>query len=313
VTGAGGFVGGHLCSLLVERGWNVLAAQRRMAIQASGNQLRPERLDLCSDPDRWLAALRSVDCVVHLAARVHVNPATQSEDEFNATNVEGSRFVAERCVAAGVRRIVFLSSIKVNGEGGTLRAARAEDIPNPQDPYARSKLAAEIAIRTICEAAGMEFVIVRPPLIYGPGVRANFDRLMRIIELGVPLPFASIDNRRSLIGVQNLVSFIETCMTHPRATGGMWLVSDSEAVSTPTLIRKLAHGMQRPAKLFACPPKLLRGLAALAGRGAEVARLCDSFILDSSPARETLGWQAPMSLDAGLLQVSSAFRQRLAL
>ncbi len=262
-----------------------------------------EYLPLSSEPERWQNALKSIDCVVHLAAHVHqLKQAGQTDHDFNEVNVNGSRFVAEQSARAGVRRLVFLSSVKVNGEGGNIPPYRAEDIPDPQDVYARSKMAAEGVIREVCERAGMELVIIRPPLVYGPGVRANFRRLMQVVDLGIPLPLASIDNRRSLIGVTNLVDFIETCMTHPRAIGRVWLVSDGEDISTPELITRMARVMRRPARLFPCSVGILKTVAALVGRSGEAARLCESCTLDSSPARELLRWEPPMRFDEGLIQ-----------
>jgi len=303
VTGAHGFVGAQLCKLLVERNWRVVAAHRRADWQPGVAAVQFEYLPLLSDPKAWQKSLQSIDCVVHLAARVHqMQRGGVWDSAFHEMNVEGSRFVAEQCVRAGVKRLVFLSTAKVNGEGNDSRAYRAEDQPDPQDAYARSKLGAEVAIRSICEKAGLEFAIIRPPLVYGPGVRANFRRLMKIAELGLPLPLGSVDNRRSLLGVVNLVDFIVTCMAHPRATGQVWLISDGEDISTPDLIRRMARFMRRSAWLFPCPPALVKAMASVIGRGAEAARLCDSFMLDAKPATEILEWKPPLSLDEGLGQ-----------
>jgi nucleoside-diphosphate-sugar epimerase len=301
VTGAYGFVGTALCKLLVERGWDVVAAHRRSAAPASVPGLSSAYLPLSSEPDRWQPALRSVDCVVHLAAHVHQRGRGRDSDpSYQEINVTGSGFVAEQAARAGVKRFVFLSSAKVNGEGSGSRRYRAEDPGEPRDEYARSKLAAEVLIRAICSRTGMECVIVRPPLVYGPGVRANFLRLLKLAELGWSLPFGSIVNRRSLIGVENLGDFIETCMSHPQAGGRVWMVSDGEDISTPELIRRAAGFMHRPARLFPCPPAALKMAAGLFGRSAEAARLCDSFLLDTRPASEVLHWNPPMSLDEGL-------------
>jgi nucleoside-diphosphate-sugar epimerase len=258
-------------------------------------------LPLSAEPERWQRALQSIDCVVHLAAHVHhMGRDSRSDTAYQEINVAGTRFAAELAARAGVKRFVFLSTAKVNGEGCNGRSYRAEDQPDPQDAYARSKGAAEVIIRDICGRTGMEFVVVRPPLVYGPGVRANFLRLLRLTERAWPLPFGAIVNRRSLVGVENLVDFIETCMVHPQAPGRVWLVSDGEDLSTPDLIERLARFMGRPVRLFACPPTALRALAHLLGRSAEIARLCDSFVLDAGPAREVLEWRPPMSVDDGL-------------
>lgn len=301
VTGAYGFVGMALCKLLVERGWNVVAAHRRSAAPAAAPGLSSAYLPLSSQPDRWQQALQSIDCVVHLAAHVHqMGRGRDSDPGYQEINVTGSGFVAEQAARAGVKRFVFVSSAKVNGEGSGSRRYRAEDPSEPKDEYARSKLAAEMLIRAICSRTGMEYVIVRPPLVYGPGVRANFRRLLKLADLAWPLPFGSIVNRRSLVGVENLGDFIETCMSHPRAGGRVWMVSDGEDISTPELIRRAAAFMHRPARLFPCPPAALKIVAGLLGRSAEAARLCDSFVLDTRPAAEILEWKPPKSLDEGL-------------
>jgi nucleoside-diphosphate-sugar epimerase len=207
-----------------------------------------------------------------------------------------------------VRRFVYLSSVKVNGEGGEPAPYRAEDAPNPLDDYGRSKRDAEIALRDLCARSGMELVIIRPPLVYGPGVRANFRRLLRLAAMGVPLPLDSIDNRRSLVNVWNLVDFIETCMTHPQAPGNTFLISDGEDLSTPELFRKLARLMHRPSRLFRFPPRALNRIAGWVGLGAEMKRLCESLQVNSAPARERLDWRPVVSVDEGLGRTVAAYR-----
>lgn len=309
VTGAYGFVGSPLCNLLIDSGWSVVAAHRRTTPEANLAGVEHRYLPLPSDAHLWRDALRSIDCVVHLAAHVHqMGRRGEQNAKFDEINVEGSRFVAQQCVRSGVRRLVFLSSIKVNGEGSNDRAYHAEEPPNPQDAYASSKLAAEIAIRDVCGPAGMEFVIIRPPLVYGPGVRANFHSLLKLANLGLPLPLGSIDNRRSLIGVRNLALFIATCMTHPSAAGRVWLISDGEDLSTTMLLRKLMRLMQRPERLFACSPAWLQRVANLVGLGAEMRRLCDSLVIDASPARELLNWRPAVSVNEELAATIEAFR-----
>ncbi len=301
VTGAYGFVGVQLCNVLVGRNWRVVAGHRGRAAPVDLPGVTPAYLPLSSEPDRWQQSLQSIECVVHLAAHVHQIRQGRSEDSaYEAINVGGSRFVAEHAARAGVKRFVLLSSAKVNGEGSNSRSYRADDKTEPQDAYARSKLAAELVIREICARTGMEFVIVRPPLVYGPGVLANFHRLLRLAERGWPMPLGSIVNRRSLVGVGNLADFVALCMTQTQAAGRVWLVTDGEDISTPDLIRRCAYFMGRPARLFPCPPALLKMVANLIGCGAEAARLCDSFVLDAGPAQEILRWKPPMSLDEEL-------------
>ena len=233
----------------------------------------------------------------------------QDEAAFNEVNVAGSRFVAEQAALAGVRRLVFLSSIKVNGEG-RVQPYQSTDTPNPQDSYGRSKLAAEQVIREVCARHGMEWVIIRPPLVYGPGVRANFRRLIRLVELAIPMPFGSIDNRRSLVGLSNLTDFIEVCMNHPAAAGQVWLVADEECVSTPELLRRLSRQLNRRLWLFQFSPKLLGRLAALLHLRPEVDRLCKSLQVDASPARTKLGWRPVSSLDDELAKAIATYRGR---
>jgi nucleoside-diphosphate-sugar epimerase len=235
---------------------------------------------------------------------------SKAETDFREINANGTRFVVDQAVRARVRRFIYLSSIKVHGEG-SVRPYRESDEPRPQDAYARSKLAAEGIVRDMCSAAKLEWVIIRPPLVYGPGVRANFRKLLRLVDLGIPLPLGSVENRRSLVGIGNLVSFIELCMSHPRAAGAAWLVADCESVSTPELLRKIAKQMRRSDRLFEFPSKWLRCLAAMAGRGDELARLCDSLVVDSSAARDELNWRAGIPLDDELARTIEAFRQEL--
>jgi nucleoside-diphosphate-sugar epimerase len=307
VTGASGFVGTCLCSALVERGWRVVAASRR-ALESPPAGITQVCLPLLADPERWQGALQSIDCVVHLAARVHVTAGGgRSTEMFHEVNARGTRFVAEQAARAGVRRIVFLSSIKVNGEGGGTRY-RADDVPNPTDDYARSKMEAEESLRDMYRRADIEIAIIRPPLVYGPGVGANFRRLMRLAALGVPLPFASIENRRSLISVWNLVDFIEVCMTHRGANGETWLISDGRDVSTPELMGKLALLMGRRGRLFAFSPALLQRAAGMLGRAAEMARLCDSLTVDATPAAQRLFWRPVVDFDEGLARTVRAFQ-----
>ncbi len=310
VTGATGFVGAQLCPTLAQHGWQVACVSRSPWRGARTAGLEEVILPLSLQDVGWRNALRSARCVVHLAAHVHqMRDATRSANVYHEVNVAGSQFVAEQAARAGVRRFLYLSSIKVNGEGGGPAPYRAEDAPNPHDDYGRSKRDAEIALRDLCARSGMELVIIRPPLVYGPGVRANFRRLLRLSAMGVPLPLGSIDNRRSLVNVWNLADFIETCMTHPRAPGNTFLISDGEDLSTPQLLRKLARLMRRPSRLFRFPPQALMRIAQRVSLGSEMRRLCESLQVDSTPARERLDWRPVVSVDEGLERTVAAYRQ----
>jgi nucleoside-diphosphate-sugar epimerase len=310
VTGATGFVGTQLCPTLAQHGWHVVCVSRRPWKGTRTGGLEEVILPLSSQDVLWQNALRSVRCIVHLAAHVHqMRDDPQAANVYREVNVAGSQFVAEQAARAGVRRFVYLSSIKVNGEGGAPAPYRAEDAPNPVDDYGRSKWQAEIALRDLCARSGMELVIIRPPLVYGPAVRANFKRLLHLAALGVPLPLGSIDNRRSLVNVWNLADFIETCMIPPQAPGNTFLISDGEDLSTPQLLRRLAGLMHRPSRLFRFPPRGLNRLAQWVGLGPEMRRLCESLQVDSTPARERLDWRPAVSVDEGLERTVAAYRE----
>jgi nucleoside-diphosphate-sugar epimerase len=308
ITGSNGFVGRILCGTLAQHGWSVVGVSRRPDYRSGIPGVRDICLSLNSTPDRWREIMASIGCVVHLVARVHLlgEPAGRGDDSYKV-NVDGSRFVAEQAVLAGVKRFVFLSSIKVHGEGEIGRPYRADDAPNPSDRYGQSKIDAERALAEICRNAGMELIVVRPPLVYGPGVRANFERLLKLAALGLPLPLLAIDNRRSLISVWNLASFIEVTMRHPAAEN-VWLVSDGEDLSTPDLFARLARLMGNKPKLFKLSPVWLKRIAAIIGLGAEADRLCNSLQVDTSPAHARLNWSPPISVNEGLARTIVAYR-----
>ncbi len=297
VTGANGFVGSALVAALRQRSADdVVAATRRGAAGevAVG--------DLGPDTD-WSAALAGVDVVIHSAARVHVmnDTAASARDEYMRSNVDGTLALARQAIGAGVKRFVYVSSIKANGEGTPLgRPYAASDAPNPQDPYGESKVVAEQGLRALSEETGLEVVIVRPPLVYGPGVRANFAALMRLVARGIPLPLGSIENRRSMVALDNLVDLIITCAVHPAAPGHVFLVSDGEDISTSDLLRRLGRALGRPARLLPIPPGLLALGAAILGRHAVATRVLGSLQVDIGSTRQTLGWSPPISVDEGL-------------
>ncbi len=286
----------------------MIAAVRSEAGAIAKFGVQIETLRMLEDANRWQSVLNSVDCVVHLAARVHqFGEAGRDEQAFFEVNARGAAFVAEQAGIAGVRRFILMSSIKVNGDGDEVGAYSAEDVPKPQDYYARSKLAAETAVREEALRHKIQFVIVRPPLVYGPGVGGNFRRLMRLVELGVPLPFLSIDNRRSYVNSLNLSDFVETCMRHPDAAGRTWLISDGHDLSTPELLRRLARIMSRRVSLIAFPSGWLRTIGRLLGRAEEISRLTSSLRLDIGPAIDRLGWRPCISVDEGLAQTVAAY------
>jgi nucleoside-diphosphate-sugar epimerase len=309
VTGATGFVGRHLCAALAARGVGVRAAVRgRPEVPVPGAAEVVEVGDI-GPATAWGAALDGVDAVIHLAARVHVMSDDSADplSEYRRVNTAGTERLARQAAAAGVRRMVLASSVKVNGEETAPGAAfGASDVPAPADPYGVSKHEAEEALFSV---AGIEGVVVRPPLVYGPGVRANFLALVRAVDRGVPLPLGRISNRRSLVYAGNLADALALCAAHPAAAGRTYLVSDGEPLSTPGLVRALARALGRPARLLPVPPAALRAAGALAGRRAAVARLCGSLVVDDAPLRAELGWAPPLGVDAGLAETVRAYRE----
>jgi nucleoside-diphosphate-sugar epimerase len=300
VTGSTGFVGRALCEALAASGNVVRAVLRNDVPTPRGAAERTVVGEISSRTD-WKQALAGASAVVHLAARVHVmHDGPSNTDAYMETNALGTLRLAEQCIEAGVRRLVFLSSIKVNGEEEGARAYTALDQPQPQDAYARSKWFAERQLLDMAARTALEVVIVRPPLVHGPGVRANFLRLLRWIDRGVPLPLGAVRNRRSLVSLANLCDFLGHVLIHPAASSRVWLTSDEESLSTPELIRRIATHMSRSPRLLPVPPLLLKAAGVLTGRSAEIARLCGSLTVDISPARSELGWSPPVSADGGL-------------
>lgn len=253
----------------------------------------------------WLPAVSGVEIVVHLAARVHVmrDAASDPLAEFRRVNSEGTLNLARQAAAAGARRFVFLSSVKVNGEAGSFRES---DATAPSDAYGLSKSEAESGLRRIAAETGMDVIIIRSPLVYGPGVKANFRALIRGIALGIPLPLGAVHNRRSLVALDNLVDLIVTCIDHPSAANETFFVSDGEDLSTPQLIRRLARAMGRPARLIAVPAPLLMTAATLLGKRQVARRLLGSLQVDISKARQLLGWEPPVSVDEALRRTAAA-------
>lgn len=251
----------------------------------------------------WSVALQGAATVVHLAARVHVMKDV-SEDpltEFRRVNVDGTLNLARQAAAAGVKRFVFISSVKVNGESTQLGQPFTEaGVPNPQDAYGVSKHEAEQGLHQIAADTGIEVVIIRPPLVYGPGVKANFAALMSAVQRGWPLPLGAVHNQRSLVALDNLVDFIVTCINHPQAANQTFLVSDGQDLSTTELVRGMARAVGVPARLLPVPVWALQAGARLLGKGDAVQRLCGNLQVDISKARELLGWIPPVSVEDGL-------------
>ena len=304
VTGATGFVGNAVVQRLLAQDalQRVVVAVRRYGLQW------PEQVVPCVTGDLqpvtdWSLAVNDVRAVVHCAARVHVMHDTEADPltAFRTVNVDGTLNLARQAAAAGVKRFVFISSVKVNGEF-TLsgRAFNEVDTANPQDTYGQSKHEAEQGLRQIASNTSMEVVIIRPPLVYGSRVKANFAALMRAVQRGWPLPLGAVYNQRSLVALDNLVDFIVTSLGHPAAANETFMVSDGEDLSTPGLIRRMARAMNRPARLLPVPVWALKAGASLLGKGDAVQRLCGNLQVDISKSRTLLGWNPPISVDEGL-------------
>jgi nucleoside-diphosphate-sugar epimerase len=301
VTGASGFVGASLCQALLARDLPFVPCVRKLgAIRLPGPPAF-ETGDL-SGPVDWTPALAGCSVVIHLAARVHMmrEQAADPDAVYRAMNVDATMRLAEQAAAQGVRRFIHVSSVKVNGERTLGQPFRADDPPAPEDAYGRSKLAAELALRDWAAATGVELVIVRPPLVYGPGVRANFLRLMQLVKSGLPLPLGGIRNRRSMVALGNLVDFLLLCAFHPEAAGATWMVSDNRDLSLPELIALIAAAMGRPARRLPVPAGLLSAGAGLLGRRAAAGRLLDSLQVDVRPALDRLGWTPPLDVETGI-------------
>ena len=376
VTGANGFIGRVLCDKLITDGYQVRGAVRGAA-QMTALPSGVERVvvgDIGPETD-WSEALDSIEGIVHLAARVHVmrESATDPLAAFRQVNVVGTERLARQAAKAGVKRLVYISSVKVNGErtdpqitqitrirkrgigiktnsgiegfrnlgiegrkgrrtevnpqitqitrirkkGAESRGQEGElkeffsekDVPEPQDPYAVSKWEAEQVLRDVAAETGLEVVILRPPLVYGPGVMANFLRLVKLVKLGIPLPFVCVKNRRSLIYLENLVDAIIICIIHPRAAGQTYLVSDGRDLSTPELIQRMASALGRPVRLFSIPPFLIRLAGKLLGKSAAIDRLLGSLTVDSTKIRKELEWNPPYTMEQGIRETAKWYQK----
>jgi len=302
VTGANGFVGTAVCRQAIAAGRAVRGTVRTPGVSEGGvPAVTVASIDGHTD---WTAALQGCSSVIHTAARVHVMNESSSDplSEFRRVNVDGTLNLARQAAAAGVRRFVFVSSIKVNGEGtAPERPFRASDAPAPQDAYGISKAEAEQGLHQVASDTGLEVAIVRPPLVYGPGVKANFASLMRAVQRGLPLPLGAVrNNRRSLVALDNLVDLLLTCVDHPAAAGQTFLVSDGEDLSTTALTQRMGQAMGRPARLLPVPPFLLQLGATALGKRDVAQRLLGNLQVDIGHTRAVLDWSAPITVDEGL-------------
>ncbi|NBB06922.1 MULTISPECIES: UDP-glucose 4-epimerase family protein [Pseudomonas] len=302
-TGGSGFVGKVLLQRLAEGArWAPRALVRQLpARQLAGVDYRS--FSELTAVDAASGHFEQVDTVIHLASRVHVMHETAADPlaEFRRVNVEGTLSLARAAAQAGVRRFIFVSSVKVNGETTDGRLPfTADETPAPSDPYGISKREAEEGLRQLAAQTGLEVVIVRPVLVYGPGVKANFRSMMNWLSKGVPLPFGAIHNKRSLVALDNLVDLLVTCIDHPAAANQTFLASDGHDLSTTELLQRLGKALGKPARLLPVPAAWLKGAATLAGKGGLAQRLCGSLQVDSGKARTLLGWQPPLDVDQAL-------------
>ena len=294
ITGASGFIGRALVARANAAGHSLVALSRSAGSLPGGYE----------DVDALTRACAGADAVLHLAARAHRGG---TDADFDC-NVRAARAVAAAARATGVRRLVLLSSIGVNGNVTRAKPFDEGDAPAPVEPYARSKLRCEQEVRSLLEGSQTEWVLARPPLVYGPQAPGNFERLVRAVARGLPLPVASVRNRRTLVGVDNLCDALLLCATHPAAAGQLFLLADSEHVSTPEIVRCIARGLARPPRLWGAPPGLLRLGARLAGRPRIAESLCDSLQVDAAKARRVLGWTPAVRTTDGLMQAAAAWR-----
>lgn len=313
LTGASGFVGKALLKRLLTDEYRCTVAVRA-GLENFPKEVEVRKINSLNHQHEWSELVMNQEVVVHCAARVHVMNETSVDPlvEFRKINVIGTLNLAREAAQCGVRRFVFISSIKVNGEstkpGYTFGA---DDEPAPSDPYGISKMEAEQGLRKLAQETGMEVVIIRPVLIYGPGVKSNFRSMMAWLYRGVPLPLGAIRNKRSLVALDNLVDLIATCIKHPRAANQTFLVSDGEDVSTPELLIRMGKALSKPARLISVPSCVLNLCAALVGRSAVAQRLCGSLQVDISKTCYLLNWRPPCSIDEALAETANDFKNGL--
>lgn len=303
VTGSNGFVGRHLCLTLTDRGIPFRGAVRKHP--------RLGQVDVgdLNAVTQWGPALTDVHAIIHLAARVHVMSDTEQDPlrAYREVNLDATLNLARQAHNAGVKRFVFVSSVKVNGEGTNDKPFTAFDHPAPCDPYGQSKMEAESALQTFGRESGMEIVIVRPPLVYGPGVKANFRNLIRLVQLGLPLPFGSAGGYRSMVALDNLVDLLIVCVAHPNAPGGIFLISDGYDMTVGELVESIAQAMNKTVRLLPIPPVLMRGAARLVGKSAVADRLFGSLQVDIKNTRERLEWEPVVTTQSAINATVSDF------
>jgi len=306
VTGSSGFVGKRLCYELVKRDYKIKGVSRKENVLDRGfTNIQVQSIDGTTD---WTKVLKNVETVIHLAARVHVikDISLNPYREFHKVNVEGTLNLANQAKTSGVKRFIYISSIKANGENTKDKPFVEKFTSVTQDPYGLSKRTAE---ESLVQIAGLEHVIIRPPLIYGPGVKANFRKLIDLVERGRWLPLGGVNNKRSFLGVSNFIDLIIKCIDSPNAANKTFLVSDQDDISTPELISRIAESMDQKAKLFYVPPFLLKLAGILMGKSSQVNRLCDSLQVNTSSVTKSLNWKAPFTMQEELREVIKDYKK----
>lgn len=302
VTGAGGFVGRHFCEYLLQQGYRVKAVGRNEQFFITHPKLQYYRIDNIDDQTPWERCLEDVQVIVHLAARVHhlKDRGMKALAFYQETNVKGTHGLVKAAIKKEVKRFIYISTIKVNGEKTFDMPFRAEDQPQPSDAYSLSKLQAEQLVKEESRRSGMEWVIIRPPLIYGPGVGGNFKRLFELAQKNIPLPLLWVRNRRSLVSIYNLCSFMESCVIHPHAGCEVFLVSDNEDLSTAQLIRTLKTVLNKGSGLFPFPVGFLKLAGSLMGKRNQINRIVDSLQVNIEKSIRLLNWHPPFSVESSL-------------
>ena len=304
ITGANGFIGNTLCKSLKSSNNHIRGFVRFMDLDNNSSETEYISVGDISSKTNWKDHLKGFDCVIHCAGLTHQMSSIKDINVYNLVNIDGTKRLAEQSVEAGIKRLVFLSSVKVNGEStyqiNMKQKFSYEDKPNPQDLYAKSKLGAEKALWEISSRTGLEVVVVRLPLVYGNGVKGNLERLIKFVKSRVPLPLSLVKNQRSMIGVDNLVDLLIRCIDHPEASGKTFLASDGEDLSTPELIKFIASSMGRKANLFPFPISILKFLGSIFGRREEINRLVGSLRIDNSYTKKILNWSPPISVEEGI-------------
>ena len=307
VTGASGFIGQHLVQYLINHNFEVTVVIRKENNFFPSNVTQFIIKDIGFDSN-WAVALKNIECVIHLAGRAHVLNDKNSDPltEFRRVNTAGTINLAHQAIKQGIKRFIFISSIGVNGNINN-KPFTVNDIPNPIEPYAVSKYEAELELQKLTNDSKMKTVIIRPPLVYGSNAPGNFARLIKIINKGIPLPLGSINNKRSLVALDNLIDLITTCINHPSAKNETFLVSDDEDLSTTDLLHRMAVALGKPSRLLPIPSSLLNIGATLLGKKEVAQRLCGSLQVDIKHTKKTLDWKPPVSIDEALKKTADAF------